>query len=104
MKNGHVVHMTLLGTPGYMQKLRQLWKVGARDITVGVPVGTQLPNSLQILQEKETQDPTGRSALYINRAAIPAGIGLYIGVDVASSDNFNFGEDLVVASKECTGL
>jgi hypothetical protein len=63
-----------------------------------------MPNWLQKIAEKETEDPSGRFALYINPAAIPSGIGLYVGVDVSSPDNFNFGEDLVVASQQCTGL
>jgi hypothetical protein len=36
-------------------------------------------------------------------AAIPAGIGLSIGVDVASPSNFGYGVDLVVTSPQCTG-
>jgi hypothetical protein len=62
-----------------------------------------MPSSLQTLQEKETQDAAGRSALYVNPAAIPAGIGLSIGVDVASPSSFQFGVDLAVTSPQCTG-
>lgn len=75
----------------------------APKITVGPPASTQMPGWLQTLQQKETMDPIGRSALYINPAAIPAGIGLSIGVDVVNLDNFNFGVDLVVTSPQCTG-
>ena len=42
-------------------------------------------------------------AFYIKPAAIPAGIGLYLGVDVASRYNWNLGEALVVTSPQCTG-
>jgi hypothetical protein len=62
-----------------------------------------LPSSLQKVEEQEEQDAAGRSALYINPAAIPAGIGLSIGVDVASPSNFGYGVDLVVTSPQCTG-
>ena len=44
-----------------------------------------------------------RGALYINPAAIPADIGLSIGVDVASASSYNVGVDLVVTSPRCTG-
>ena len=124
--NGHVEHATLLGTPGWQQKLQQLLKEHHAELPApgGAPQramkglkghpaalvqvsgggsGAQLPNSLQTLQEKETQDPTGRTALYINPAAIPAGIGLSIGVDVESQNYFSFGVDLVVTSPQCTG-
>jgi hypothetical protein len=48
----------------------------------GEPSSTQaMPKSLQRLQLKETW-AKGYPAVYINRAAIPAGIGLYIGADI----------------------
>jgi hypothetical protein len=110
-KNGHPeqLKLTMQRGPYLFQKLLQLRKEGAKNIKVnGVVffhnVGLQMPDSLQTLQEKETQDPTGRSALYINPAAIPNGIGLYVGVDVVAADNFNFGVDLVVNSPQCTGV
>ena len=103
--NGHVAHATVpRGGFAWFNKLQQLKKEGAEDITMtgpGVPI--DMPGSLQTLQEKETEDAAGRPALYINPAAIPAGIGLSIGVDVASSSSFTFGVDLVVASPQCTG-
>jgi hypothetical protein len=103
--NGHVKHVTVprSGLDWY-KKVQQLRKEGAEHITVtGLGVPSVMPSSLQTLQEKETQDATGRPALYINPAAIPAGIGLSIGVDVASPSSFNFGVDLVVTSQQCTG-
>jgi hypothetical protein len=103
--NGHVEHATVSrGGLAWYNKLQQLKKEGATDITMtGLGVPTDMPSPLQALQEKETQDAAGRPALYINPAAIPAGIGLSIGVDAASPSSFNFGVDLVVASPQCTG-
>jgi hypothetical protein len=43
------------------------------------------------------------SELYINPAAIPRGIGLYVAVDAASPQDFSFGVDLTVTSPRCTG-
>jgi hypothetical protein len=101
--NGHVEHTTLLATPDLLQRLRSLEKKEhAEHITIN-GFGGGLPGWVQKVAEKEEQDPVGRSAIYINPAAIPAGIGLYIGVDVASSSTFSFGEDLVAASPQCTG-
>lgn len=101
--NGHVEHATVPWGE-QSEKVRQLRKEGVKHIAVTVPsVSSAMPGSLQTLQEKETQDATGRPALYINPAAIPAGIGLSIGVDVTSPSNFNFGVDLVVTSPQCTG-
>jgi hypothetical protein len=101
--NGHVQHVTLVGTPAARtQKVMQLWQKYHVTIYVSGNAG-RLPGSLQRLREKESQDGTGRSALYINPAAIPAGIGLSIGVDVASPSSFNVGVDLVAASSRCTG-
>jgi hypothetical protein len=47
---------------------------------------------------KEVTEPRSGPAWYEK-----VDIGLYVGVDVQSPDNFNFGEDLVVTSQECTG-
>ena len=41
--------------------------------------------------------------LYSNPAAIPRGIGLSIGVDVTSPDDFSYGVDLTVTTPQCTG-
>jgi hypothetical protein len=103
--NGHVEHATVpRGGLGWYEKLQQLRKEGAEHITMtGLGVPSVMPSSLQTLQEKATKDAFGRPALYINPVAIPAGIGLSIGVDVASPSNFNFGVDLVVTSPQCTG-
>jgi hypothetical protein len=101
--NGRVEHATVPGA-GLSKKLRQLSAEGAEHIGMTGPgIGFTMPSSLRTLQEKETQDAAGRPALYINPAAIPAGIGLSIGVDVASASSFNFGVDLVVTSPRCTG-
>jgi hypothetical protein len=104
--NGHVEHATVPrgGGADWYKKLRQLTKEGAEHMTItGLGIPFDMPSSLQTLQERETKDAAGRPALYINPAAIPAGIGLSIGVDVASPSNFNFGVDLVVTSPQCTG-
>jgi hypothetical protein len=98
--NGQVKHETVRDDSGWQAKLR---KEHATDITIGLTAGFRLPGPLQKLQEKEEQDAAGRSALYINPAAIPAGIGLSIGVDVSSPSSFSFGVDLVVTSPQCTG-
>jgi hypothetical protein len=101
--NGHVEHVTVLRAD-LNKKLEQLRKEGAEHISMTGPgVQFTMPSPLQTLREKETQDAAGRPALYINPAAIPAGIGLSIGVDVASLSSFNFGVDLVVTSPQCTG-
>jgi hypothetical protein len=101
--NGHVEHVTLRATPAEASSyVMQLWKKYHATITVSGGA-VRIPASLQKLQEKETEDATGRTALYINPAAIPAGIGLSIGVDVTSLSNFNVGVDLVVTSQQCTG-
>jgi hypothetical protein len=103
--HGHVRHTTFPRSGVAWQKeLQQLRKEGAQHITVtGVGVASTMPSSLRKVQEKEEQDATGRSALYINPGAIPAGIGLSVGVDAASPDNFSYGVDLVVTSPRCTG-
>jgi hypothetical protein len=93
--HGHVEHATVprRGLLWY-DKLQQLRKEGAQHITIarlGIPY--TVPSSLR----------RPRGALYINPAAIPAGIGLSIGVDVASASSYNVGVDLVVASPRCTG-
>lgn len=93
--NGQVKHATLPASPGWLQKLRKITK-HAQHITVS-GLGGALPRSLQ-KQEKEERD-----GLYINPAAIPAGIGLSIGVDVTSRSDFGYGVDLVVTSPQCTG-
>ena len=103
--HGHVRHATFpRNGVAWQKELQQLRKEGAQHITVtGLPVASTMPSSLQKVQEKEEQDATGRSALYLNPAAIPAGIGLSVGVDVASPGNFSYGVDLVVTSPQCTG-
>jgi hypothetical protein len=103
--NGHVEHATVpRGGLGWYKEQQQLMKEGAEDITMtGLAVPSDMPSSLRTLQGKEMHDAAGRPALYINPAAIPAGIGLSIGVDVASPSDFNVGVDLVVASPQCTG-
>jgi hypothetical protein len=68
-----------------------------------VAIGRILPPWLQKIMTQETDNPNGSSALYIYPPAIPTGIGLYIGVDLQSPNNFSFGEDLVVTSPRCTG-
>jgi hypothetical protein len=72
-------------------------------VPIGGVLGTRLPAWLQKLANQEMNNPSGTSALYIYPPAIPAGIGLYVGVDIHSWDSFNFGEDLVVTSPQCTG-
>lgn len=103
--NGHVQHVTVTREGlGWARELQQLRKEGAEDIKMtGLGVAVQMPSSLQALQEKETEDAAGHPLLYINPAAIPAGIGLSIGVDVSSASGYNFGVDLVVTSPRCTG-
>jgi hypothetical protein len=77
----------------------------ARRIRVGIGgfVAYRLPAWLQKLVNEEMDNPNGSSALYIYPPAIPSGIGLYVGVDVQSANNFSFGEDLVTTSPSCTG-
>lgn len=109
--HGHIEHATLLATPDFQRKLEQFLKEHHADPPSrnrpGAQISgfgdSQMPNSLQTVFAKEQLDPVGRTALYINPAAIPVGIGLYIGVDVTSSSSFSFGEDLVAASPQCTG-
>lgn len=109
--HGHIEHATLLATPDFQRKLEQFLKEHHADppsrSRPGAQISgfgdSQMPSSLQTVFAKEQLDLVGRTALYINPVAIPAGIGLYIGVDVASSSSFNFGEDLVVTSSQCTG-
>jgi hypothetical protein len=101
--NGHVEHTTLLATPGWFQKIQNLAKKEHAEHVRINGFGGALPGRVQKVAEKEEQDPVGRSAIYINPAAIPAGIGVSIIVDVTSPSNFSFGEDLVVASPQCTG-
>jgi DNA-binding transcriptional regulator YdaS (Cro superfamily) len=99
--NGQVNHETVRNGSDWQGKLRE---EHATDIIVNTAGDTSpLPGPLQKLQEKEEQDPSGRFALYIYPPAIPAGIGLSIGVDAASLSSFSFGEDLVVTSPQCTG-
>jgi len=99
--NGHEKHETVRNGSDWQARLRQ---EHATDIIVNTYGDTsQLPGSLQKLREMEEQDPSGRLAIYIYPPAIPAGIGLSIGVDAASLSNFSFGEDLVLASPQCTG-
>ena len=101
--NGHMVHTTLLETPDWFQRLKNLEKKEHAQRVAINGIGGMLPSWVQKVAEKEEQDPVGRSAIYINPAAIPAGIGVSIGVDVTSPSNFSFGEDVVVASPQCTG-
>lgn len=103
--NGHAEHATVpRGGLIWYKKLLQLRKEGAEHIRLTGPgVQVVMPSSLQALQEKETKDAAGLPALYINPAAIPAGIGLSIGVQPASPSGFGFGVDLVVTSPRCTG-
>lgn len=103
--NGRVEHTTVhRGGFAWYKMQQQLMKEGAKNMKVtGLGVPVVMPDSLQAIQEKEQQDATGRSALYINPAAVPHGYGISIGVDVTSPSNFSFGEDLVVASPQCTG-
>jgi hypothetical protein len=99
--NGQVKHETVRNGSGWLARLR---KEHATDIFVNTAGdASSLPGPLQKLQEKEEQDPTGRFALYIYPPAIPAGVGLSVGVDAASPSTFSFGEDLVVTSPQCTG-
>lgn len=108
--HGHEEHTTLLATPGWWQELQQFLKEHHADPPTrsrpGVQtsgLGSLLPTWVQKVYDKEKRDRVGHPALYLNPAAIPAGIGLYIGVDITSSSSFNFGEDLVVTSPQCTG-
>ena len=103
--NGHVRQVTVpRGGSAWYHKWQQLRKEGAQNITItGLGVPAVMPDNLQKVAAAEEDDVTGRSALYINPAAIPAGIGLSIGVDVVSQNNFGYGVDLVVASAQCTG-
>jgi hypothetical protein len=98
--NGHVKHTTVVASPGWYDNLQ---KEGADHIQA-TGGNTTLPSSLQKVWD-ETRDATGRVGLYINPAAIPAGIGLSIGVDVPPNpqSGYSFGVDLVVTSPECTG-
>jgi len=99
--NGQVNHETVRNGSDWLAKLRE---EHATDVIVNTAGDTSpLPGPLQKLQEKEEQDASGRFALYIYPPAIPAGIGLSIGVDAASMSSFSFGEDLVVTSPQCTG-
>jgi hypothetical protein len=91
------LQVAILTPPAIVAYLRQHERLHSRD-----PIFT-LPPALQKLQEREEQDATGRAALYINPAAIPAGIGLSIGVDVTSPLDFSYGVDLVRTSSQCTG-
>jgi hypothetical protein len=104
--NGHPGQATFSRQhgPAWYEEVRRLRNEGAENIKIsGLGTGATMPSNLQKLQERETQDASGRYALYINPAAIPAGIGLSIGVDITSPDNFNIGVDLVVTSPACTG-
>jgi hypothetical protein len=69
----------------------------------GIISGPRMPAWLQKIAEREEENPNGTTAFYIYPPAIPAGIGVYIGVDAQSPTGFNFGEDLVVTSPQCTG-
>jgi hypothetical protein len=103
--DGQVKHLMVHGSAAsgsLMNSLQKLRKEHAEHITVYATNG-RMPSSLQKVHKREEEDAAGRSALYINPAAIPAGIGLSIGVDVASPSSFGVGVDLVVTSPQCTG-
>jgi hypothetical protein len=80
----------------YQQQMRAKY-VQAKPNDLTKPAKLQpndvLPKSLSRLMQE---------GLYINPAAIPAGIGLSIGVDVSSS-GYSYGVDLVVTNSQCTG-
>jgi hypothetical protein len=93
--HGHVEHATVPRRAlAWYDKVQQLRKEGAQHIEI-----TRLGSPAALPPSSRTR----RGALYINPAAIPVGIGLSIGVDVASSSNYNVGVDLVVTSPKCTG-
>lgn len=98
--NGHAEHATVPNSGFAVDKeVGQLRKEGAEDIAVTGRGGAyDMPVALRTAAE----DVAGH-ALDINPAAIPAGIGLSIDVDVASPPNLNFGVVLVAASPQCTG-